>query len=84
MTMLMKENPNTFEMSYIFSEDVQAGELRTDLHDAAYAAASPRASGRRERRLTEAEAAWERFLLRQARRTGDDRLAAAMRELRVA
>jgi hypothetical protein len=84
MTMLMKENPNTFEMSYIFSEDVQAGELRSDLHDAAYAASSTRADARKDKRQSLAEAAWERFLIRQARRADSDRLGAAMREMKIA
>ena len=85
MTMLMNENPNTFEMSYIFSEDVQAGELRTDLHNAAYAASSARRRQTRgDRRQAMADAAWERFVRRQAERGGSDRLGAAMREMKIA
>ena len=84
MTMLMNENPNTFEMSYIFSEDVQAGELRADLHDAAYAASSTRRNLRKDRQQAMADAAWERFVQRQVRRGGADRLGAAMREMKIA
>ncbi|MBR5345235.1 MAG: hypothetical protein IK127_05365 [Clostridia bacterium] len=86
MTMLLKQNPNTFEMSYIVSEDVQAGELRADLHQARYNRAAVRT--RRERSMNErerlAEAAWERFVARQAARTEPGTLAAALRERAIA
>ncbi len=81
MTMLMNENPNTFEMSVIFSEDVQTGELREDLHQARYEARPARAAAdRRTRRERLAEEAWQRFAERQARRREPDRLAAALRQ----
>ena len=86
MTMLLKQNPNTFGMSYIFSEDVQAGELRADLHQARYDRTEGPVPRERSvsRRQLQAEAAWERFVARQAARTEPDTLAAALRERAVA
>ena len=82
MTMLMNENPNTFEMSYIFSEDVQAGELRSELHDARYTAERVRPAARKNplsKKERLAEEAWQRFVRRQSARGGHC-LATALRE----
>lgn len=79
MTMLLKENPNSFAMKYILSEDVQTGDLRTELCQSRY-------SGKREPQRKEyvskkqrlADQAWERFVARQGQRTGGGLLKAAL------
>ncbi len=67
MTMLLQNNPNTFAMRYILSEDVQNGEMRAELLQSPYRAeeaeTAPAHISRRERLAREA---WDRLVARRA------------------
>ena len=66
MTMLLKNNQNTFAMRYIMSKDVQAGEMRRELLQSPYHA-DPTRSGHayHSRREELAEQAWQRLVARR-------------------
>ena len=67
MTMLLQNNPNTFAMRYIMSEDVQTGEMREELLQSPYHTEPVRAGHRYvSRREQEAERAWDRLVARRA------------------
>ncbi|MBQ6175457.1 MAG: hypothetical protein IKS31_05985 [Clostridia bacterium] len=67
MTMLLQNNPNTFAMRYIMSEDVQAGEMREQLLQSPYhTQPEPVRRSHISRKEQEAEKAWARLAARRA------------------